>query len=151
VAISADGRHVATSSDDHTARVFEAASGKEVSRFIHQGAVWAVAFSADGRQVATGSDDNTAPVFEAASGKEVSRMTLSGPVAAIRYTEDGRYLMTLSVETSSKELILTRHFLSPQDLTDDACSRLTRNLTPDEWRQYAGPEIPYHRTCPNLP
>jgi hypothetical protein len=41
-------------------------------------------------------------------------------------------------------------FLSPADLIAEACARLTRNLTPGEWRQYLGDE-PYAATCPNLP
>jgi hypothetical protein len=35
-------------------------------------------------------------------------------------------------------------------LIADACSRLPRNLTRLEWRQYLGDE-PYRSTCPNLP
>ncbi len=37
-----------------------------------------------------------------------------------------------------------------QDLIDLACSRLTRNLTKEEWKQYL-PDEPYRKTCPNLP
>jgi hypothetical protein len=40
--------------------------------------------------------------------------------------------------------------MSHKDLIDEACARLTRNLTPEEWRQYLGDE-PYRKTCPNLP
>jgi hypothetical protein len=35
-------------------------------------------------------------------------------------------------------------------LIDEACSRLSRNLTRWEWRLYLGDE-PYRKTCPNLP
>ena len=41
-------------------------------------------------------------------------------------------------------------FLSPADLIAEACARLTRNLTQDEWRQYLADE-PYAPTCPHLP
>ena len=37
-----------------------------------------------------------------------------------------------------------------QDLIDLACSRLTRNLTKAEWKQYL-PGEPYRKTCSNLP
>jgi len=33
---------------------------------------------------------------------------------------------------------------------DLACSRLTRNLTKEEWKQYLPDEV-YRKTCPNLP
>jgi WD40 repeat protein len=31
------------------------------------------------------------------------------------------------------------------------CSIANRNLSLDEWQQFIGPEVRYHRTCPNLP
>jgi hypothetical protein len=38
-----------------------------------------------------------------------------------------------------------------QDLIDDACERITRNLTRAEWSQYLGDSTPYEATCPKLP
>lgn len=35
-------------------------------------------------------------------------------------------------------------------LIAEACRRLHRNLTHDEWQQYLG-EVPEHATCPDLP
>ena len=40
--------------------------------------------------------------------------------------------------------------MTPEDLIDLACSRLTRNLAQAEWAQYLGDE-PYRKTCENLP
>jgi hypothetical protein len=39
----------------------------------------------------------------------------------------------------------------PEDLITDACSRMERNLTRDEWDQYIGNILPYQAICPNLP
>jgi hypothetical protein len=38
----------------------------------------------------------------------------------------------------------------PEDLIAEACARLTRNLTQEEWERYLGDE-PYRKTCPDLP
>ena len=75
MAFSPDGKWVATGNRDktgNTARVFESATGKEMTRMTYGGQITAVAFSPDGKRVAIGSRDNTARVFETASGKEVS-------------------------------------------------------------------------------
>jgi WD40 repeat protein len=63
VAFSPDGTRVATASDDHTARVFDPATGTEHARLTHDDWVRAVAFSPDGTRVATASRDGTARVF----------------------------------------------------------------------------------------
>jgi len=38
----------------------------------------------------------------------------------------------------------------PASLMAAACTRLTRNLSPEEWRRYITDE-PYRKTCPSLP
>jgi WD40 repeat protein len=41
-------------------------------------------------------------------------------------------------------------FWKKDDLIQEACKRVGRNLTQEEWKQYLGTE-PYHQTCENLP
>jgi dipeptidyl aminopeptidase/acylaminoacyl peptidase len=125
--------------------VWEAATGQEVARMAHEWEVWAVAFSPDGQWLATGSKDNTARVWEAASGQEVARMAHEGGVEAVAFSPDGQWLATGSKDNTARVWLVW-----PEDLIAEACARLTRNLTPYEWRRYLGDE-PYRKTCPEFP
>jgi hypothetical protein len=63
-AFSADGARVVTASADTTARVWDAASGREIARLAgHTSTVWTAAFSADGARVVTASSDNSARIW----------------------------------------------------------------------------------------
>ncbi len=63
---SPDGRRIVTASDDKTARVWDAESGKPVGEPMrHEGLVRAASFSPDGRRIVTASDDKTARVWDA--------------------------------------------------------------------------------------
>ena len=66
VAVSPDGTHLATSSFDHTARVWDLRhlDDEPVVLSGHTNAVNGIAFSPDGTRVATASDDHTARVWD---------------------------------------------------------------------------------------
>ena len=75
---------------------------------------------------------------------ETARLTHEGEVYAVAFSPNGELVATGSYR---KARIFLVH---PKDLMREACTRLTRNLTREEWRQYLRDE-PYRPTCPNLP
>src|SRR5262245_29589585 len=77
VAFSPDGHRIVTGSVDHTAKVWEAASGRALLTLKgHNAGIRSVAFSPDGRLIVTGSEDQSARIWEAASGTNL--LTLQG-------------------------------------------------------------------------
>jgi len=111
VAFSPNGRQVLTGSWDGTARVWDAATGKELRQFEgHTGWVLSVAFSPDGRQVLTGSgnpfertSDNTARLWDAATGQELRRFEgHTDPVTSVAFSPDGRQVLTGSGDKTAR-------------------------------------------------
>jgi WD40 repeat protein len=144
VAFSPDGRLVATASYDKTARLWEVSSGKRVAILGHEDVVRAVAFSPDGRLVATASDDHTARLWEVGSSQQLVLLFYEDGVSNVAFSPDGKYLATASGHMG--EIWLWR----PEDLIAAAKPKLTRNLTPLEWKQFLGDE-PYCKTFEDLP
>jgi hypothetical protein len=73
VAFSPDGQRIVTGSDDHTAKVWDAVSGRELLTLKgHSGWVLEAVFSPDGRRIVTGSQDTTAKVWAAATVEQVA-------------------------------------------------------------------------------
>jgi hypothetical protein len=104
VAFSPDGTRVLTGSWDHTARLWDPATGKTVATLTgHTGSVMAVAFSPDGMRVLTGSGDTTSRLWESATGKPVA--TLVGHTDAVRdvaFSPDGTHVLTGSDDNTAR-------------------------------------------------
>jgi hypothetical protein len=105
-AVSPNGRLVATGSWDHSAKIWEAATGRAIRKLDggHAGYINSVEFSPDGRMLLTASDDGTARIWDVDSGK-LTDVVLRGHTArllAATYSHDGARVLTVSGDKTAR-------------------------------------------------
>lgn len=99
---SPNGRNVVTASRDNTARLWDAATCKELAVFRHEGTVRTAAFGPDSREIVTASDDGTARLWEVASGKQLALLRHDKGVNSAAFSPDGRTLVTASDDKTAR-------------------------------------------------
>jgi WD40 repeat protein len=140
-AFSPDGARIVTASWDKTARIWDAAAGKELVVLRgHEDQVLSAAFNADGTRIATASRDDSARVWDAASGHEITSFReppvggISGALEgeglnSVAFKPDGTRIVTGSVDATAR--VWDVHFatMSTPNLMEDVCQRRLRGLT----------------------
>jgi WD40 repeat protein len=94
VAFSPNGKILASSSWDHTVRLWDRDTGKELHRLRgHTDAVFCLAFAPDGRTLASAGKDHTIRLWDAAAGKEVKQVGKPAlDVDCLAFAPDGKSL-----------------------------------------------------------
>jgi WD40 repeat protein len=104
VALNKDGTRIVTGGSDHTAKVWNAHTGKELLTLTgHTNTISSVAFSMDGAHTVTGSWDKTAKVWDAKTGKVL--LTLeghTGKVESASFSPDQTRIVTSSEDRTAK-------------------------------------------------
>lgn len=104
IAVSPDGRVIASASLDATIKLWDIASGRLLRTLVgHSDAVKSIAFSPDGITLVSGSYDKTVRLWDSITGKAVQ--TLSGhntSVKAVAFSYDGKIIATGSDDAKVK-------------------------------------------------
>jgi WD40 repeat protein/serine/threonine protein kinase len=102
VHFSADGARVLATSGDHSAKLWDAASGKLLMSFPHQDEVFQAEFSPNGARVLTASRDKTAKLWDAASGKLIAFSEHPDGLYHAAFSPDGARILTASGDKTAK-------------------------------------------------
>jgi WD40 repeat protein len=123
----------------------EAPQGEPFCILPHEHDVSRIVFSPDGQYVVTTSDHDTARIWDVSLATEVSRLTHKNPnVVDVDFHPSGALVATASWDFTAR--IWT---WKPEDLMHEASTRLTRNLSAEEWRKYLPAEL-YRQTIPKI-
>ncbi|OUL95225.1 toll/interleukin-1 receptor domain-containing protein [Paraburkholderia hospita] len=99
VGYSPDGQWLVTASEDHTARVWRADTGKSVAVLPHNTEVIMAMFSPDGQWIVTGTSDDVVHVWDAVNRKKVSEIDVRpNQLASFALSPDGNFLVAAQEE-----------------------------------------------------
>jgi WD40 repeat protein len=117
ISYSPDGQWLVTASEDHTARIWRAATGKSMAVLPHDAEVIMAMFSPGGRWIVTGTTDRVVRVWGAASRKKVSEIDIRPKeLAGFALSPDGNFLVT-ALEEGIAEVFETRTGARVAELT----------------------------------
>lgn len=158
VAFSPDGTQIVSGDDSGTIHLWNAKarnkSGAPVtepqrpalSLSFSAAQIWSLAMSPDGSRIAVSSDEGVR-LWNAHSGRSIGNLPLptrEGPVFEVTFNGEGS-LVGLS-RTGSVLL-----WPGPTKWAELLCSKLTRNISRRQWREWVSSEIDYAVLCPGLP
>jgi WD40 repeat protein len=147
LSFSGDGNFLAIGCDSGRIAIMDAETGAGVKEWSQKDAVMSIAFHPSESLLIIGGMDGVARIVNSQSGRELSHVTTKEPVIGVGFSDTLPYAVTLSGGDSGG----IRFWLwRAEDLISEACSRLTRNLTMDEWHTYMGSRK-YRATCPSIP
>jgi hypothetical protein len=149
VALNSDASLLAFSDTNGKVKVWDIKNNKLLHQFSgHKATVNKLIFHSKAGLLASASFDGTIRIWN---------LNYSNDQPIIMRDHDA-WVWTIAFSPDNKELVagttnnqIKVWSIKPELMSEDICSRISRNLTPSEWRTYVGDDIPYQKTCNALP
>jgi WD40 repeat protein len=143
MAFSPDGHVLATATSNRTIILWDLTSRARLATLQdHLNPVLTLAFSPDGGTLASGGGDGTIVLWDVAHRARLAALTgHTDRVNSLIFSPDGHTLISASADHT-----VIAWNTNPQQTTTRICTVFGRNLTREEWSQFA-PGISYHQTC----
>jgi WD40 repeat protein len=149
VAYSPNGQYIVSGSKDRTLRLWNAHTGQLIGEALqgHEERVNGVAFSLDSRRIVSGSHDMMLRLWDVESGLPLGDPLPGhvGSVSSVAFSPDGTRIVSGSADKTIRLWPATTEWVA------ELCNKLTRNMSPAEWREWVSPDIKYRKQCANLP
>jgi len=101
VALSADGKLVATGCDNGIVKIFDLASGKRLQSLAYQNSsINSVVFSPDSKLVAFADNENKIQIFDPVSGKDLRTIGDIDSQCSLAFSPDGKILASANRDVS---------------------------------------------------
>lgn len=143
VAISKNGKLVATVSDDATAKVWELGTKRLLFTFYgHTAEVDLVAFNNAGTKLVTGSKDGTARVWDLTTGKQQFSFSHTAAVSNVSFSPDDNYLLTAAWREMKANILAMKNgnlLLECMQTTDSTDDRSWTVFQKDKTKIFAAP------------
>ena len=139
-AFSPDGQRIVTASQDKTARVWDATTGKPIGEplKVHDNFLFSAAFSPDGQRIVTVSDE-TSRIWDATTGERIGELRgYDIDWTAGFFSPDGKRIVTWSDTMARKWDV----FRDTQAFVSVAKTAIPRCLTPFQRKAFFLPPEP---------